>query len=89
MDADVINVGAGQSLEAQVAVLRVQGNNTAQAVSKIELGMKDQDGKLDLLVADMNKRAGAEATKKTLRGAIFTLLTSTSIIGWAWEHFHK
>lgn len=84
-----MNVGVGQSLEAQVAVLRVQGNNTAQAVSKIELGMKDQDAKLDLLVADMNKRAGAEATKKTLRGAVFTVVTGTGFLGWIWEHFHK
>lgn len=77
------------ALAVQVEGIRVQGNNTATAVSKIELGMKDQDGKLDLLVADLNKRAGVEQTKRTLRGAVFTLVTGTGFIGWLWEHFHK
>ena len=46
--------------------VRVQSNNTATAVSKIELGMKDQDAKLDLLVADLNQRKGAgQQSKRT------------------------
>lgn len=76
-------------LAVTVEGIRVQGNNTATAVSKIELGMANQDGKLDQLVADLNKRAGVEQTKRTVRGAAFTLITSTGFLGWLWEHFHK
>lgn len=76
-------------LAVTVEGIRVQGDNTATAVSKIELGMKDQDAKLDMLVADLNKRAGADQTRRTFRGAIFTLVTGTGFIGWVWEHFHK
>lgn len=77
------------TLAVTVEGIRVQAGNTATAVSKIELGMTSQDAKLDILVADMNRRAGAEQTKRTFRNAAFTLVTGTGFIGWLWEHFHK
>lgn len=52
------------TLAVTVEGIRVQSDNTAQAVSKIEIGMKDQDAKLDLLVADLNQRKGAEGQSK-------------------------
>jgi hypothetical protein len=57
-------------LAVTVEGLRVQGNNTATAVSKIELGMKDQDAKLDLLVADLNVRKGAGDQSKRTWGSM-------------------
>lgn len=77
------------TLAVTVEGIRVQADNTATAVSKIELGMTSQDAKLDILVADMNRRAGADATKRGIRNAALSLITGTGFIGWLWEHFHK
>jgi hypothetical protein len=53
-------------LAVTVEGIRVQGDNTARAVSKIELGMRDQDAKLNLLVADLHIRKGAgQQSKRT------------------------
>lgn len=63
-------------LAVTVEGIRVQGNNTAQAVSKIELGMKDQDAKLDLLVSDLNQRKGAATQSKLTWGRAAALIAA-------------
>jgi hypothetical protein len=63
-------------LAVTVEGIRVQSNNTASAVSKIELGMKDQDAKLDLLVADLNQRKGAAVQSKLSWGRAAALIAA-------------
>lgn len=76
-------------LAVTVEGIRVQSDNTATAVSKIELGMKDQDGKLDMLVADLNKRTGAAGATSKIGSAVIWLVTVGGGVGAAWAYFHK
>lgn len=54
-------------------------------VVEIKQGMKSQDDKLDLLVADLNKRKGANTRTKALLG----LFASSGFLGLLWEVFRK
>lgn len=55
-----------ESITATVARLDERTFNLGQSMAKVETGMKDQDAKLDLLVADLNQRKGAgQQSKKT------------------------
>lgn len=78
-----------ESITATVARLDERTFNLGQSMAKVEEGMKGQDAKLDMLVADLNNRKGADETKRTMRTAVFSLVTGTGFIGWLWEHFHK
>lgn len=81
-------VAGNSSLEVQVAELRVQSNNTATAVSKIELGMTSQDAKLDILVADLNARKGAEQQTSKLGRVIVAAFAIGGPLGAVWAYFH-
>lgn len=68
-------------------VIRLQENvKTLQSdVTSIKATLVGQDDKLDVLVADRNRRKGARAMTK----ALLSLVGSGGFIGWLWEHFHK
>lgn len=62
------------ALEANVKTLQAD-------MSEVKVDQKEQNRKLDLLVADMNKRKGAKA--------LLVTIASTGFLGWLWEYFHK
>lgn len=76
------------TLAVTVEGIRVQSNNTAVAVSKIELGMASQDAKLDILVADLNKRNGAEQQTVKLGRVFLALFAIGGPLGAVWAYFH-
>ena len=80
---------AEETLETRVARLDERMKGTDEKVNTLVTSQLGQSAQLALLVADMHKRHGAEATKKSMRSTIFTVLTSTGFLGWIWEHFHK
>lgn len=93
LDTDVmapttVLAAAGASLEAQVAELRVQSNNTAVAVSDIQIDMKAQNAKLDILVGAHNQRIGAEAQTSKLGRVIIGVFAVGGPLGAVWAYFH-
>ncbi len=54
-------------------------------VSDIKADQKDQNRKLDLLLAEAQRRRGARALTKVLIG----LVTSGGFVGWLVEHFGR
>lgn len=74
-----------ESLEERVTRLETQSTNIQRDVAEIKSDTKEQNGKLDMLVAAENQRKGAKAL-----GRIFlTTLGSGGFLGWLYEHFHK
>lgn len=66
------------SLEGTVVAL--QADMTA-----VKATLKGQDDKLDKLLALHYQRKGAGRVTKALLGVV----TSGSVLGWIWEHFHR
>lgn len=71
--------------QVKVARLEVQVEKLQADVADIKADQKSQNGKLDLLVADLNRRTGATTVSKAVVG----LIMSSGFLGWLWEHFHR
>lgn len=54
-------------------------------MNAVQATLKGQDDKLDKLLAYHNQRKGAQRVSKVL----LSVVTSGSVLGWLWEHFHK
>lgn len=85
-------VAVDEPIAAKVARLDERTFNLGQSMAKVETGMKEQDAKLDLLVADLNTRKGAtQQTRRTWAagaGLIAAAVGFTQLIEFlkAWGH---
>lgn len=78
-----------ETIEVRVARLDERVKALDGKVDGLTSSQQSQSLQLTMLVSDMHKRQGADATKRAFRATIFTALTSTGFLGWLWEHFHK
>lgn len=76
-----------ESIELHLQVVRLEERvgNIQTAVSDIQLDQKNQNGKLDILIAAHNRSKGERA----FGSIVFRTLVSGGVIGWIWQYFHK
>lgn len=87
-DAEYVPPRPAESITATVARLDERTLNTARDVTDMKSVLTVQSGQLDLLVADLNTRKGAEAQTSKLGRTIVALFAIGGPLGAVWAYFH-
>jgi hypothetical protein len=77
-----------EPIEAKVARLDERTFNLGQSMAKVETETTSQSAKLDILIADLHARKGAEQQTTKFGRIVLGLFAIGGPLGAVWAYFH-